>query len=175
MRKTHRSIVMLACAGLLGLLGPAYSADSVPGLTRQDFQSAQSKIQRDYDADMALCGKRSGPAARACALQADGRREREQSEARETMEAIGTREPLPHADMKAASKLALNQARLRNKALKARITEEGRIATAECSSLSGAERKACRQEVKSRTDDAMARARSSNQKAVAKATAMRPE
>lgn len=174
MRQTHRSIVLLACAGL-GLLAPAYSSDSVPRLARQDYQSAQAKIQRDHDADMALCGQRGGPSARACVLQADGRREREQAEARETMEATGISQPLPHADMKAASKLALNQAKLRNKALKAQIAEEGRAATAECSSLAGDARKSCREEVKSRTGDATARARSSNQKAVAKATAMGPD
>ncbi|MET0964581.1 MAG: hypothetical protein ABWY05_17460 [Noviherbaspirillum sp.] len=174
MRTTHRIIVSLACAGLFGIVGPAFALDNAPGLAREDYQSAQAKIQRDHDADMALCGKRSGPAARACTLQADGRRERERSDARETVENAGIPEPLPHEDMKAASKLALNQAKLRNRALKDQIAEEGRLARVECASLSGPARKACHDEVKSRTGDAMARAKSSNQKAVAKATAMRP-
>jgi len=74
-------------------------------MAQKDYESARKKIQTDDNAAIANCGKYYGDAETACMIQAHGKRERAEAEAKANVDRAGRTPSLPDAKAKAAAKV----------------------------------------------------------------------
>jgi hypothetical protein len=170
-------------AGLIftGLTLPALSAttnikdeDAAKAVAQKDYQSARTKIQADDKAAVVNCERYQGSAAKACLIQAHGKRERAESDAKATADRAGRTPPLPDADAQAAAKAEMAKAKDDKKAANRNIAEERKAAIAECSKLEGTERKGCIKDVDARRAEAVDLADAIYKKSVRNAKALTP-
>lgn len=142
---------------------------ALKAVARKDHQAAMGKIAAENKADIIECGKRSGPAAKACTLQADARRHVAEGEAQGILERAAMSPPVSGEEQQDAARRAARSAKVKYGVAKARIASEHNAALVECAKLKGAERKSCRKDVASRTSDARDRAAAAHARAVQKA------
>ena len=133
--------------------------ESAKVMALKDYESAKVKIQADNQVAMAECAKRTGPTAAACEIQAQAKHDAADKDAKVIYDRASEAFPLPDKDRKKASDDARARAKADYDVAKALITSTHRAANAECSTLSGDARKACRTEVSARTAEAEVQAK----------------
>jgi hypothetical protein len=148
--------------------------DTVKAVAQKDYQAALTKIQADDKAAVDNCAKYQGPAANACMIQAHGKRERAESDAKAIVDRAGRTPPLPDASAKAAAKAEMAKAKDDRKAANRNIAEERKAAIAECSKLKGTEHTGCIKDVDARRAEAVNLANAIYQKSVHNAKALTP-
>lgn len=171
-----RISVLLAAAGSTVMACNAIAASSdeekAKALAQKDYQSAQARIEANDWAAMDECAKRQGPAANACMIQAHGKRLRAEAEAKATVTRAGKTSPLPRADARKAAQAAVAKAKADKKSANQKIAAERRAASAECSKLTGTDRKACIREVDARRNEARDWAKARYKRSVLEAKSM---
>lgn len=136
---------------------------------RKDLRSPTAKITSVHRAELFNCGMRDGPAAKACEIQAEGKRVAADDQAKQARDLAGAAPPASEEERKKAAKHGRRIAKISVGMDKARITKEDKQARAQCNELKGEERKICNVEVASRTADAHRDAQSTYDRSVAKA------
>jgi hypothetical protein len=165
------------CVAFIASTLQAFSADAAAAsmteqakeMAQKDYQSAMAKIESGNKADMLECAKRRGPAAKACEIQANGKRAAAEDQAKLARESAGAEPPASDAERKKAAKNATRVAEISYGMDKARIATEAKQAHVQCSELKSEERSKCNAEVALRTDEANREAKSSYDRSVAKA------
>ena len=138
-------------------------------MAQKDYQSATAQIAAVNKADMLECSARHGPAAKACEIQADGKRAAAEDQAKLARDRAGA-EPLASDDeRKKAAEQAARLAKITYGMEKARIASEDNQAHAECKKIKGEERNTCNSEVLLRTSKASREAKESYDYLVKKA------
>lgn len=143
---------------MLGTSACAYSVasenDMAKEVGRKDFLSAQVKIAQDDQVEKAHCATYAGPAARACQIQTQAKRQAAEEEAGESLERAGSEPPLRPENKKRAAEAALVKARLARSQAFERNKVIDRAAHHECSKLSYEARRSCNKDVQGRTHEA---------------------
>jgi hypothetical protein len=143
-------------------------------MAQKDYESTLTRIEQDDKVAIDNCARYQGPAVSACMIQAHGKRERAEGEARATVERAGRTPPLPDAKAKGAAKAEMAKAKDERKATNRNIADERKAAIAECSKLKGTERKACIKDVDARRAEAVDLADAIYKKSVQNAKALTP-
>lgn len=138
-------------------------------MAQKDYQSATETIATVYKADMLECSKRHGPAAKACEIQIDGKREAAEEQAKLARDRAGAEPPVRDSERKKAEKHGLRVAKSSYGMDKAKIAEGDKQARVQCDKLKAMERNVCRKEVASRTAEANREAKASYDRSVEKA------
>ena len=135
-------------------------------MAQKDYQSAMAKIASVNKADMLECLKRRGPAAKACEIQANGKRMAAEDHAKLARERAGTEPPASDAERTQAAKNKTRVAKISYGMDKARIAAQDKQAHALCNELKSDERNRCNAEVALRTDEANREAKASYDRSV---------
>lgn len=154
--------MLLLLLAHLGFSGSSASAqptavDNAKSVARNDYVSAQAKILQDYKSEIDQCSKRTGPAEKACQIQAQAKRKADEEDAKLTVDRAGYSVPLPDQARKKTSDDARKRAKGDYKVAIDKLMQAGRLANAECLKLDGPDRKTCATEVATRTADAKRR------------------
>ena len=136
---------------------------------QRNYQSATVKIASVTEVDMLECGTRRGPAAKACEIQANGKRLASEDQAKLARDRASDEVPSSDVEKQKLVKHVGRVAKISYGMDKARIAKEHKQARAQCDELKGDERKTCHLEVASRTDEAKREAKSSYERSVGKA------
>lgn len=147
-------LVGISLVGTLFAATGTSTADQAREMAEKDYKSAISKISAEQEADLLECATHKGGAARACEMQARAKRELAEDEAKQQLEFASERSLLQDDERKNAEKRRLENARLSYGMAKALIKKENRNALAQCGDLKGDEKKICRADVMSRTNEA---------------------
>lgn len=107
-------------------------------------------------------------------IQAHGKRERAEAEAKSNVDRAGRTPSLPDAKARAAAKVEMAKAKDDRKAANKNIEDERKAATAECFKLEGTERKACIKDVNARRAEAVDLADAIYKKSVQNGKALAP-
>ena len=161
-------LAFLTASSLALADGPGHDAVA-KAVASKDHQAAMARIASENKADIIQCGRRSGPAAKACALQADAKRQVAEGEAQGMLERAANLPPASSQEQQDAAGRAARSAKVKHGVAKARIASQHNAALVECGKLKGAERSTCRKDVASRTADARDRAAAAHTRAVRKA------
>lgn len=156
-----RLLLLLAPLGFMSssALAQATDVDNAKDVARKDYVSAQAKILQDFKYAIDQCSKATGPAERACKIQAQAKREADEENAKLTIDRAGYSVPLPDQ----ARKKALNDARIKAKndyksAIK-KVMRASHSANTECLKLDGSDRKICTNKVAERATEAKRQAK----------------
>jgi hypothetical protein len=166
-------------AVLLAVLGTsvwtnaaADEVDTAKATARKDYESATAKIAADDKVTQQECEKFSGPAAQACRIQVQAKRQEAEEDAKVARDRAGQVFPLPNKDQKKAAKEALARAKVDHSVAEARIHETHRAAEAECDKVLTGQRKDCKKDVAARSNEAKKREKFRYGRAVADAKAI---
>lgn len=171
MKKTLRYAMSIgACAQVFFAgVAAAGTTDQAREMAQKDYQSAIVKIASVTKSDMLECGARHGPAAKACEIQANGKRIAAEDEARLARDRAGAEAPSSDEERQKAAKRGVRVAKISYGMDKARIAKEDKQARAECNELRGEGRITCNSEVASRTAEANRYAKARYDRSVARA------
>lgn len=156
-----RLLLLLAPLGFQSssTFAQATDVDNAKSVAKKDYVSARAKILQDFKYAIDQCSKSTGPAERACKIQAQAKREADEENARLTVDRAGYSVPLPDQ----ARKKAFNDARIKAKndykSAIEKVMRASHSANTECLKLDGSDRKICTTKVAERTTEAKRQAK----------------
>ena len=85
------------------LAAPVSQFDAAQELARKDYEAAMARIASVSKADQLECARQAGPAAKACTIQADGKRDAAEEEAKSMLAHAREQPPASKKDQEAAA------------------------------------------------------------------------
>ncbi len=165
----HARFIFVCLQVLFFGAAAASTIEEAKRMAQKDYQSAITKIASVTEADMLECGKRQGPIAKACEIQANAKQAAAEEQAKLARELASTEALSSDEERKTAGKRAAHVAKISYGMDKAKIAKEDKQAHALCNEIKGKERSICNSEVASRTAEANRSAKSSYDRAIRKA------
>lgn len=159
-------------ANVCAFAEPTSQFDAAQERARKDYELAMAKIDAVSKADQAECAKHVGPAAKACTIQADGKRDAAQEEAKLALARARDNQPTSKMEQVKAAAKEKRQAKVAYGVAQARITNNRNLANAQCSKLKNDDEQQCRDDVHARYTEASDSATSRYARALAKAQAL---
>jgi len=174
MRYTLQTTLLTAIlmVSVWAFAAPVSQFDAVQEMARKDYEAAMAGIASVSKADQFECAKQAGPAAKACTIQADGKRDAAEEEAKLALARARQQIPALKSDQEKAAAAGKRKAKVEYGVAKARIKRDRNLANAECSKLKKDEGRRCKKEVNDRYAIASDFASAAHVRAIAKADAI---
>lgn len=129
---------------------PVSQFDAAQEMARKDYEAAMARIASVSKADQLECAKHAGPAAKACTIQADGKRDAAEEEAKLALTRAREQPPASKKDQEKAAAAGKRKAKTEYGVAKARVKRDRNLAHLECGKLKQAEERLCKKEVNGR-------------------------
>lgn len=150
---------------------PISQFDASQERARKEYEAAMARIGAVSKADQQECARQTGPAAKACTIQADGKRFASQQEAKLALARARDQHEGSETDPKKAAAAGKRHAKAEYGVAKARLKQDCNLANAQCSKLKDAEAQECKKDVGARYAIASDAASAAYARAIAKADA----
>lgn len=174
MRYTLLAAIFTALFGvsIVAFAAPVSQFDVAQERARQNFETAMARIAAESKADQAECSQHTGPAAEACAIQAEGKRSAAEEAAKLALAHAREQPPTSMDDPEKAAEAGKRKAKVEYGVAKARIRNNRNRANAQCSKLKAEEDQHCKKQVNARYVKANETAASVYARALATAQSM---